>query len=131
MLFSSLKETRSQTFGISCGSVWSSNITLIQLLEIGDWKTWEWCVIHAYILHIIWSFIFECPFRFFLLVHTLFPTLMALRFYFADSTWRIAVLFLTSNLLVNKHSDILALGLLTVVCVTLKPGLISVTSSRL
>ena len=50
------------------------------------------------------------PFTF-LLVHSIFPTLMALRFDFEYSTLRIAVLFLTSNMLVNKHSDFLELFL--------------------
>ena len=38
---------------------------------------------------------------------------MALRFYFAATKRRLAVVDLTSNMFVNKHSDFLALGLLT------------------
>ena len=34
-------------------------------------------MIHAYKLHFICSFIFECPFRFVLLVHRLLPTFVA------------------------------------------------------
>ena len=62
--------------------------------------------------------IYECPFRFVLLVHRLLHTFMALRFDFADPTRRFAVLFLTFNMLANKHSDLLALGFLTGVDVT-------------
>ena len=40
-------------------------------------------------------------------------TFMDLRLDFADPTQRFAVLFLTFNMLVNKHSDFLALGFLT------------------
>ena len=38
---------------------------------------------------------------------------MALRFNFAATNRRLAVVGLTSNMFVNKHSDFLALGLLT------------------
>ena len=53
---------------------------------------------------------------------------MALRFNFSDPTRRIAVLFLTSNKLVNKSSDFLELGFLAVVWVIGKLGLSSVIS---
>ena len=71
---------------------------------------------------------FWIPFSSFNLVHRIFPTLIALRFDFTDSTRRFSVLFLTSNMLVNKLSDFLALGFLTIVWVIRKPGLTSVTS---
>ena len=78
ILSSYLMNTWSNNFGTSWGCVLSSNITLRRSLEIGDWKTWGWRVIHAYILRFICSFIFECPFRFIFLVHRLVPTFMDL-----------------------------------------------------
>ena len=51
---------------------------------------------------------------------------MALHFYFASTTLRFAVFVLTSDMLVNKHSDFLALGFLTVVTVLRKLRLTSV-----
>ena len=47
-------------------------------------------------------------------------------FYFVAPTLCIAVLFLTSNMLVNKLIDFIALGLLTVVWVVGKLGVSSV-----
>ena len=73
--------------------------------------------------------IFECPFLFVLLVHRLLPNLMALRFDFSVPTRRFDVFFLTSNMLVKRHSDFLALYFLTVVWVIGKLGLSSVISS--
>ena len=52
---------------------------------------------------------------------------MALRLYFSDPIRRFAVLFLTFNMLVNKHSTFLELGFLTGVDVIRKLGLKSVT----
>ena len=69
------------------------------------------------------------PFSFFESVHRIFPTLMALRYDFSDSTRRIAVLFLTSNMLVNKHSDLLVHGFFTVVWVMRKLGMTALTKS--
>ena len=57
--------------------------------------------------------IFECPFRFFLLVHRLLHTFMALRLYFAAPTQRFAAFFLKFYMFVNKHSYFLELGFLT------------------
>ena len=74
LLCSSLIATCSNNFGTSWGSVWISNITLIQSLEIGDWTTWGWHVIHAYRLRLICSL----------------PNLMALRLKFAASIQRFA-----------------------------------------
>ena len=54
---------------------------------------------------------------------------MDLRFDFAATKRRFAVLGLTSNMLVNKHSDFLALGLLTGVDVIGTLVLLSVTPS--
>ena len=54
---------------------------------------------------------------------------MALQFDFAAPTRRIAVLFLTPNMLVNKCSDLLALVFLNDVWVIGKLGLSSVISS--
>ena len=53
---------------------------------------------------------------------------MALRFYFADPTRRFVVLFLTSNMLVKRHRDFLALGFLTAVDVIGTLGLSYLTS---
>ena len=53
------------------------------------------------------------PFSFLFLVQRLLHTLMALRMDFAATKRRFAVVGLTSNMFVNKHSDFLALGLLT------------------
>ena len=64
LLWSSLTDTQSNNFGTRWGSVWSSNTTLRQSLEIGDWKTWGWRVIHVYRLRLIFSLILECLFRF-------------------------------------------------------------------
>ena len=54
---------------------------------------------------------------------------MDLHFDFAYSTRRKVALFLTSNMLVNKHSDLLAVDFLTILLVILKLGLTSVTYS--
>ena len=83
LLCSSLTDTWSNNVGTSWGYVLSSNITLRQSLEIGDWATWGWHVIHVYKLRLICLLIFLCSFRFSLLVHRLFPTFMALRFDFS------------------------------------------------
>ena len=55
---------------------------------------------------------------------------MYLCFYFAAPKLRIAVPFLTSNILVNKRSDFLALGFLAIFWVIGKIGLSSVISYR-
>ena len=52
---------------------------------------------------------FELHFSFVLLVHGLLPTFMDLRLDFAAPTQRFAVFFLTPNMLVERHSDFLAL----------------------
>ena len=128
LLYSSLTDTWSNNSGTSSGYVWSSNITLRQSLEIGDWTTWGWSFIHAYRLHLICSFIFECHFGFFL-VHRLVPTFMVLRIDFAAPIRCFAVFFLTSNMLVKRHSDFLALGFLTDDDVIATLVLLSVTPS--
>ena len=69
------------------------------------------------------------PFSFFLFVHWLVPTFMSLRFDCAVTIRRFAVFGLTSNMLVNKHSDLLALVSLTGVDVIGTLGLLSVTHS--
>ena len=74
--------------------------------------------------------IFKCPFRFVFLVQRLVPTFMALRFDFLAQIRRFAVFFLTSNMLVKRHSDLIALGLLTGVDVVGTQVLLSVTPSR-
>ena len=66
LLCSYLMDTWSNNFGTSSGSVWLSNIILRTLLEIGDWTTWAWRVIHAYRLRLVLSLIFKCPFHFFI-----------------------------------------------------------------
>ena len=70
---------------------------------------------------------FWMPFSFFFLVHRLLPTFMALRLDFSAPTQSFAVFGLTSNMLVKRHSDFLALGFLTIVDVIGKLGLSSVT----
>ena len=123
----SLTETWSNNFGTSCGSVWSSDITLRQSLEIGYLTTWVWRVIHLKILPLIWSLIFKCPFRSVSLVYRQFPTLMDLRFDFSDSTQRIAVLFWKSNILVNNTHWFLSTWFFTVVWDICKLELTSLT----
>ena len=68
------------------------------------------------------------PFSFFLLVHRLLPTFVALSLDFAGPTRRFAVLFLTFIMLVNKHRDFLVLGSLPGVDFIGALGLSSVTS---
>ena len=67
--------------------------------------------------------IFERPLRFVSSPQRPHPALMALSFDFSDPTQRIEVLFLISNMLVNKRSDFLALGFLTIFRVLVKLGL--------
>ena len=62
-------------------------------------------------------------------VQRLLPTFMALRLDFAATNRRFAVLGLTSNMFVNKNSDLLALGFLTGVDGIFKLGLLSVNPS--
>ena len=69
---------------------------------------------------------FWMPFLFFLF-HCLVPIFMALRFDFAATIWRFVVFGLTSNMLVNKHHDFLALGFLTGVDVIGTLRMLSVT----
>ena len=71
--------------------------------------------------------IFECPFRFDFSVHRLLPTFMSLHLDFTATKRRFAVLGLTSNMVVNKHSDFLALGFLTGFDVICTLVLLSVT----
>ena len=66
---------------------------------------------------------FLMPFSFFLFVRRLVPTLMALCFYFEATIRRFSVFCLTSNMLVKRHSDFLALGFLTGVFVVVTLGL--------
>ena len=54
---------------------------------------------------------------------------MALRMDFSATKKRFAVLGLTSNMFLNKHSDFLALGILTGVDVIYTLGLLSVNPS--
>ena len=67
------------------------------------------------------------PVSFFFLVQRLLPTFMALRLDFAATKRRFAVFGLTSNMFVNKHIYVLALGFLTGVDVIFTLGLLSVT----
>ena len=71
--------------------------------------------------------ILECPFGFF--VQRLLHTFMDLRLDFAATKRCLAVVGLTSNMFVNKHSDFLALGFLTGVDVICTLGLLYVTPS--
>ena len=57
---------------------------------------------------------FLMPFFFMFLVERLLHTFMAFRLDFVATKRRFAVLGLTSNMLVNKHSDLLELGFLLV-----------------
>ena len=68
-------------------------------------------------------------FSFFKLVYRILQTLMDLCFDFTAPTRCFDVLFSTSNMLVNKQSDFLALGFLTFVWVIRKLGLIFVIYS--
>ena len=61
------------------------------------------------------------------MVRWILPTFMAQRFDFADTILSSSVFGLTSNMLVNKHSDFLALGFLTGVDVIVTLVLLSVT----
>ena len=70
---------------------------------------------------------FECPFCFILLAHWLVPTLMAVCFDFSSTIQCFAVYFQKFNILVNKHSNFLALGFLTGVDVRGTLGLLYVT----
>ena len=54
---------------------------------------------------------------------------MALRFDFAATIRRFAIFGLTSNMLVNKHSDFLALSFLTGVYIIITLGVLSVNPS--
>ena len=65
----------------------------------------------------------------FFFVQRLLPTFMDLRLGFAAKKRRFAVLGLTSNMFVNKHSDFLALGFLTGVDVICTLGLLNVNPS--
>ena len=67
-------------------------------------------------------FAFKFYFVFFFF-HYLVLTFMALRLDFAATIQRFYVFGLTSNMLVNKHSDFVALGFLTAVDVIGKLGL--------
>ena len=64
LLCSYLTDTWINNLGTSWGSVWSSNITMRQSLEMGGWTTWGWRVIHEYRLRLICSLIFEFSFFF-------------------------------------------------------------------
>ena len=88
-------------------------------------------MIHIYRLRLICSLIFECPFRFVFLVQMLLPTFMDLRLDFAATKRRFAVLGLTSNMFVNKHSDFPALYLLTGDDFICTLGLLSINPSGL
>ena len=68
--------------------------------------------------------IFDFPFRFGFNAHVVVPALIAMRFDLAALTRWIAVLFLTSNMLVKRHSDFLTLGLLTGVGVMVDLGML-------
>ena len=57
--------------------------------------------------------IFEWPFRFCFFVRRLLHTFMALRLDFSATKRRLAVVGLTANMFVNKHSYFLALAFLT------------------
>ena len=63
------------------------------------------------------------------LVHWLVPNFMALRYDFANTIRRFAVFFLTSSMLVKRHSVFLALGFLNGVDVIGTLGLLYVSPS--
>ena len=56
--------------------------------------------------------IFEFSFRFYFNAHGVVPYLIVLRSDLEAPTRRVAVLFFTSNMLVKRHSDFIALSLL-------------------
>ena len=62
-------------------------------------------------------------------IHVVVPYLIDLRLDLAAPTRRVAVLFFTSKMLAKRHSDFLALGLLTGVDVIGDMGLSSVNNS--
>ena len=70
---------------------------------------------HLYIIRLIWSFIFECPFCFVLLIHWLVPTFMATSFDWEATIGIVSVFGLTSNMLVKIYSDLLSLGCLVLI----------------
>ena len=74
---------------------------------------------------------FRIPFSFFFFFQRLLHTSMDLRLEFAATKRRLDVLGWTSNMFVNKHSDLLALGFLTGDDVKCTLGLLSVTPSVL
>ena len=71
--------------------------------------------------------IFERPFRIFFLVQRILTTFTALLLDFPAKKRRFAVLGIISNMFVNKHIYVLALGFLTGVDVIFTLGLLSVT----
>ena len=73
--------------------------------------------------------IFESPFCFCFNTHGVVLDLIDLIFDLAAMTRRVAVLFFKSNMLVKRHSDFIALGLLTGVDVMRDMGLLSVNNS--
>ena len=74
---------------------------------------------------------FEFPFRFGFSAHGVVPDLIALLFNLSAPNQRIAVFFFTSNILVKRNSDFLALDLLTGVGVMGDMGLLLVNPSVL
>ena len=81
--------------------------------------------------HIMFDVIidFWMPFSFFFFVHRVVTNFMALCFGFAAIIRRFAVFGLISNMLVKRHSDLLALGFLTGVDIIGTLGILSVTPS--
>ena len=113
LVWSSITDTCSKTFGTSCGSVGPSMFTFRQSLTIGYCTTCGWYIIQLYGDFFIWSFIFALPFRFFFNSHVVVPYLITLCLDSAYPTRRVAVFFLTPNMLVKIHSGFLSLGFLT------------------
>ena len=72
--------------------------------------------------------ILEFTFHFDFNNHCVVSALISLWFYLAAPTQRIAIFF-TCNMLVKRHSDFIALGLLTVVGVMGDMGLLPVNTS--
>ena len=70
--------------------------------------------------------IFEFSFIFCFNAHGVAPYLIALRFDLAAPTRRVAVYFFTYNMLVKRHSDLIALGFLTGIDVMGDMGLLLV-----
>ena len=84
-------------------------------------------VLSMHIDYVLSAHLFLNSLLVFFLVHWLLPTFMALSFYFEATIRHFAVFGLTSKMLVNKHSDYLALGFFNCVDFIGSLGLLSET----